>query len=593
MNKIKKISLIVLVLGLLFISSFKTYASQLPQSPAIFETSLAFPIATTDTSMNLASNILLGGATLPSGFTCFTLDQGQPNTEYTCGTVSGTSVTSLTRGIDPVTGYTSDANLIFSHRRGADIKITDFPVLTLLRNILNGTDTIANIISYTTHPTFSSNTQIVDKKYVDDIAIAGGANASSTVKGISKLSVDPVSPTNPIAVGDNDTRVPTINTSSLTTGELQALVGQSGTAPSSSNKFEDNADTSATSANNKLVRANGSGLIDSSFLPSFTATAFTAGASITSGQPVTLGYYQSDGGVLFDAKAYHNTSVSSSGGNDTISFTVGNNSNRAMVVFVNVGSASGTVPTPTVTYNGVSMTAVETQTVSSSQKLFSFILTSPATGANNLVVTLGSSSQTNYVSTGIISYYNTSGMDTHTGAASNTVAYGVPPLGSLLVSGAGGGTASTSSANNFNNLQNSPTNSYTQIATADSGQAFTSSSATVTYGSSPTSITVIGLKAFTTPVGGYVYPSSSASVTNGVNQNKYTSFVGFANSSVGAGSSVSVSVNGVISGLTSLTPNSPYYLNDSSGTIGTSAGTNTRKVGIATSTTSLLITNIW
>lgn len=36
---------------------------------------------------------------------------------------------------------------------------------------------------------------------------SGVANASSTAKGITKLSINPVSPTNPIAVGDNDDRV--------------------------------------------------------------------------------------------------------------------------------------------------------------------------------------------------------------------------------------------------------------------------------------------------------------------------------------------------------------------------------------------------
>ncbi len=41
------------------------------------------------------------------------------------------------------------------------------------------------------------------------------SNASSTVKGITKLSVDPVLSTNPIAVGDNDPRVPTADPNTL------------------------------------------------------------------------------------------------------------------------------------------------------------------------------------------------------------------------------------------------------------------------------------------------------------------------------------------------------------------------------------------
>jgi hypothetical protein len=41
----------------------------------------------------------------------------------------------------------------------------------------------------------------------DDITGGGGSDASTTVKGISKLSTAPVSSTNPIAVGDNDSRM--------------------------------------------------------------------------------------------------------------------------------------------------------------------------------------------------------------------------------------------------------------------------------------------------------------------------------------------------------------------------------------------------
>lgn len=42
---------------------------------------------------------------------------------------------------------------------------------------------------------------------IEEVAAeAGGADASATVKGVSKLSVAPAVPTNPVAVGDNDAR---------------------------------------------------------------------------------------------------------------------------------------------------------------------------------------------------------------------------------------------------------------------------------------------------------------------------------------------------------------------------------------------------
>jgi hypothetical protein len=94
------------------------------------------------------------------------------------------------------------------------------------------------------------------------------ADASTTVKGITKLSVAPASPTAPIAVGDNDGRVPTQN-------ENDALAGTSGTAVSSSNKLVDAADVATTSTNNKIVRANGSGQIDHSFINTLYASGAT------------------------------------------------------------------------------------------------------------------------------------------------------------------------------------------------------------------------------------------------------------------------------------------------------------------------------
>jgi hypothetical protein len=69
------------------------------------------------------------------------------------------------------------------------------------------------------------------KEYIDGIAIAGAPDATTAIKGLVKMSVAPTSPTSPIAVGDNDGRVPT-------QGENDALIGGGylGT-PSSSNKF--------------------------------------------------------------------------------------------------------------------------------------------------------------------------------------------------------------------------------------------------------------------------------------------------------------------------------------------------------------------
>lgn len=313
---------------------------------------------------------------------------------------------------------------------------------------------------------------------------------------------------------------------------------------------------------------------------------FTAAESITAGQPVTGYYYQSDGGITFDNKGLNNGSVTSAGGTVSFSFTVGSGSNRVLCVFVNVGSASGTVPTPTVTYNSVSMTAVDTQAAATSNKLFSFILTNPTTGANNVVITLAASAQTNFVSTAVMSYANSSGLSSSAGATTNTVSYGTPALGAVLVS-ASGNNPGSSSVNNNTNTQAGTANSFSQISSGDSGVAHTSTSATVTF-TAGTNITIIGLAASTAPAYGAVVKSSSATPSNGVNLNKYTTFAGFAATSASAGASIQVITDGIVTGLT-LTSTLTYFLADTAGTIATTAGTNSKKIGFASSTSVLVL----
>lgn len=317
-------------------------------------------------------------------------------------------------------------------------------------------------------------------------------------------------------------------------------------------------------------------------------TTFTAGESITAGQAVSLYPYSSDGGILIDTKTTGNTSIGSGGGSQTISFTVANNTNRALVVFVNLGASGGTVTSPTATYAGVSMTLVNTVTVSSSQTLTAFTLSNPTVGTNNLVITLGASGvATTYVSTSVRSYYNTTGLATFASASSNTTSYTTPPLGMVLVSGCGGNTG-VASVNNNSNYHTSGINGFAVVSSGDSGLSYTTSNATVTYTGGPTSIIVVGLTAVTTPSAGVV-KSSASTVANDVNVNKYTTFAGFAQSTVTVGQTLSVTTDASVTGLSGLTPLSTYYLSDTAGAISTTAGTNSKKVGIAISATSILM----
>lgn len=222
----------ILLLGSLFTPAIQNnnVGATLPQSVGIFETSLVAPITSTATSMTLTANAIRGGGSI-SGYNCFTIDEGTSNAEIACGTVSSTAVTSMTRGISYADGTTSVAGNKFSHRRGANVKITDYPIINILKQQNNGEATFPNKLSYESAPTFSSGNEIVTKTYVDGVTTAGAPDSSTSTKGITKMSVAPVSSTAPIAVGDNDTRVPT-------QGENDALVGDNtDIAVGTGNKF--------------------------------------------------------------------------------------------------------------------------------------------------------------------------------------------------------------------------------------------------------------------------------------------------------------------------------------------------------------------
>lgn len=169
--------------------SAPTLGAALPSGTAVFETSLQSRISSTDTSLTLVSNSVRGGSAL-SGFNCFTVDEGRTDAEYVCGTVSGTSVTGLTRGIDPATGTTSNSALKFAHRVGSDIKITDFPLLQILRNQANGSDTYPHTLKYDSGVTPSATGDLTDKEYVDGVAFSGAGviDATSIAKGVVELA---------------------------------------------------------------------------------------------------------------------------------------------------------------------------------------------------------------------------------------------------------------------------------------------------------------------------------------------------------------------------------------------------------------------
>ena len=135
--------------------------------------------------------------------------------------------------------YTETSGLVRQHSGGTKVVVTDTASFWNTFGNKNNQNTWVDIQTFTAIPVSATNpvnaNQVANKAYIDGVAIAGAPNASSTVKGITKLTLDPVAPTNPLAVGDNDTRVPPVNTSTMTANQVAALAGLG--APSATSLF--------------------------------------------------------------------------------------------------------------------------------------------------------------------------------------------------------------------------------------------------------------------------------------------------------------------------------------------------------------------
>lgn len=229
----------------------------LPSATAVFETSLASPITSSATTLTLASNSVRGGGSL-SGFNCFSIDEGSAQAETVCGTVSGTTVSSVTRGISQSTGTTTVAALQFSHRRGANVKITDFPLVQILKAQNNGEDTFENPLRYasgvSTSALAANGQNIASVAYANSLAFGAVPAASETTAGFVELATQ------------------TEAASTTLSGSAARLVLPASIATSTYNQ---------ATAPLRVVVTKNDGTIDQGFMPGTTTKAIQFTASST------------------------------------------------------------------------------------------------------------------------------------------------------------------------------------------------------------------------------------------------------------------------------------------------------------------------
>lgn len=306
-------------------------------------------------------------------------------------------------------------------------------------------------------------------------------------------------------------------------------------------------------------------------------SAFTAGQSITTGQPVcVLSYPTAD--VAYDNSAYGNATGLTI---TPAAFVVGANSNRYLCVATEI---TNNFTVNSVTYNGNAMTLIDNVGGNPGLKVWGII--APATGSNNVVInTNNASANVDYY---IYSFYNVRQSVTpayHNAAnytASSSLNYLPTINGSIVLTGIFG-NASGLSGVGANHQLNSATAGHTAVQ-------YPPAQATLgwTYGGSGgVNVFVLALEPVQTSATTRIY------LTSGLQASTVSGFIGFAQSSVSVTQSVNVATGGTDTNQSGLTIASQYYLSDTAGTLATSAGTVSRKACIATSATSVVITNIW
>lgn len=225
------------------------------------------------TSITLSSMTDIDGNALSMSSTFGSIGYGtlEPNSGDQEEQISFTGLTNNANGTVTLTGisnvsfvypYTETSGLAKTHPGGVTFVISNTSGFYNKLTSKNDDETIAGLwdfpsgannptIGNATYVAPTGDTQIATKKYVDDVAIAGAPKATDSVYGITRLSVAAASALAPIAVGDNDPRVPTQS-------ENDALAGTSG-SPSSTNKYVTNDDTATAATASKVARRLASG----------------------------------------------------------------------------------------------------------------------------------------------------------------------------------------------------------------------------------------------------------------------------------------------------------------------------------------------
>lgn len=288
--------------------------------------------------------------------------------------------------------------------------------------------------------------------------------------------------------------------------------------------------------------------------------------------------------------AYYNAQVwegNSSGFSQ--SFDVGSGSNRILIV--SVQNTGGTKPgSISLQYGGVSMTALTSLNYSGTAWQQVFILVAPTTGSNTLALTYTGGASVDVMAWAGSGFVQSTSVDaTHTATGSGTTFSGsitTVTNGAWIIS-LSGNTSGGSLTSGTNATKRA---GFGRDGVCDSNAAIIPAGATTTSATCSASVSWGWVQIALAPVTTPAYRVFKTSASSGTTCN---GFLGFAKSAASQGQAVTIITAGVVNTFSGLTPGSQYYLSNTSGAIATSAGSTTRKAGIAISATELIVTNVW
>ena len=146
---------------------------------ARFEATLVNEIDENSTTLEL-DTISTPAGNLASGLYGISIEEeSSSKREYAIGTLSGTTFTFTKRDVDPRDGDTIDSSADTNrkkHRKGSSIKITSFPTLMEIQQVLSGAGGIdpATPVNYSSEPTLTARAEVATVGYVLDNVNGGG-----------------------------------------------------------------------------------------------------------------------------------------------------------------------------------------------------------------------------------------------------------------------------------------------------------------------------------------------------------------------------------------------------------------------------------